>query len=291
MIRCTSVKQESVFILLSPFWENVNEQCVGGTLLLLSGLMICSSALTIARYKSWGMYLSSVALLFLAGMMTVPFADSQSPRQFQHWLMLAPTLATLSVLQILWIGITVFAPIKDELKMELADKKQDAGHSIQFSPILLLTRWLPKLLSVLPSPVLLLFLFWLEQNILVSTTEIRPSTAGIQVAGGISAVLTMCVLAAILFFSKHQLIGLHLLVGCLLMFTCVLLPCLTQSLTRNTETILLKNTNATICLLCGGLVLIITGIILPRKKISKILHRNSNRFNKVPITNINTTQK
>jgi hypothetical protein len=245
--------QNFVSVLLSPFWETVDDQWVGWTLLFLAGLMFLSSALSLARYKSWRMYFSSIAFLFLAGILIAPFADSRSPRELQHWLMHPKTLGTLAMLQIIWISVTVFLSVREEI----------------FEPknrfVFYLKDFVIRLISVFPSPVVLLFFLWIEHNRLISTTELKPQNIGIQVAAAGSILLTIFVLIFFQLRSKFQLVGLHLVIGCLLMILCSLLPCLTQPLSRTNETALSSNFSETIIVLCGMSGLILLGMIPVQK--------------------------
>ena len=235
-------------LLLSPFWENLSEQWIGGTLLLLSVLVIGSQAITLARWKIRSMYLASIVFLLLAGILVAPFADSRSPREFQQWLMQSQTLEMLSVVQILWIIVAVFGSIK----IEIDEKKKGMWHHLSFFSI--------GLVSILPAPVLLLFFLWVEQNILMSTSGIRPETAGIQTAGIVVGVLTLLFIAAVRFLSRYQLLGLHLLVGCILCLICILLPSLSQGMIRNSANSTMQITSETVFLFCGMFFIVCIGL-------------------------------
>ena len=257
------ILQNLVSFLSSPYWESVNDLWIGGTLLLLSVLVVCSQALTLARYRSRRMYLVSVAFLLFAGILMVPFADSRSPREFQYWLMQPQTLGTLSVLQILWTCITVFASVQ----VELDEKKKGMGY--------LLRNISTRFFSVLPAPAMLLSFLWIEQNLLIATAEIRPKAVGIQTAGMTMIVMTLLFIAAVHFLSKYRLIGLHVLVGCLLCMTCVLLPCLPQGVPQSSVTAALQSSGETLLFACGGVLLILLGAIWPRKSFMKFHRRSS----------------
>lgn len=242
-----------IHLLLSPFWENIHSQWTGGMLLFLSVLMICSQALILARRQSRRMYLASIAFLLLAGILVAPFADSWSPREFQHWLMQSQTLGMLSAVQILWTVITVFGSIKTDVEEK---KNRGIGDHFRVSAI--------GLVSILPAPVLLLFLVGVEQNILMAATGIRPETAGIQAAGVVVIVLTLLFIAAMRFLSKYRLIGFQLLVGCILCMTCALLPALSQGLSQGMGSAV-QNSGATIFVFCGMVAIACIGLFWPRK--------------------------
>ena len=248
--------QSSVSLLLSPFWENSSEQWVGGMLLLLSVLVIGSQALTLARRQSRRMYLASIVFLLLAGILVAPFADSRSPREFQQWLMQSQTLEMLSIVQILWTAVAVFGSIK----IEIDEKKKGIGHHLRFFSI--------GLVSILPAPVLLLFFLWVEQNILMSASRIKPETAGIQIAGIVVIVLTLLFIVAVRFLSKYQLLGLHLLVGCILCLTCILLPSLSQGLIRSGINSTMPITNETVLLFCGMFIIVCIGLFWPKNRLT-----------------------
>lgn len=254
------MSNESVSILISPFWESVDEQWIGGTLVILSMLMLCSQALIIARMKSWRMYLTSLTFLMLAGFMTASFADSRSPRELQYWIMLPSTLTTLAVLQILWIGITIFLSVKEDI----SEQKHGVVYRIK--------QLIIHIICVLPSPVLLLFLVWIVQNILMESTDVRPQMLGLQVAGVLCCVLTVLSLLPLLFLKSHQKIGLHLLLGCFLTLTSVLVPCLTQKLYWESATSL-PDAGEFLPLFLAALLLILIGVFWPKQFFLKIYQR------------------
>ncbi|MDR1959055.1 MAG: hypothetical protein LBQ54_08435 [Planctomycetaceae bacterium] len=249
--------KDSVSVLVSPFWESVDEQWVGGTLVLLAVLTLFSQAVGIARTKSWRMFFTAIMFSLLAGVMTVPFADSRSPRELQHWLMSPPVLGTLTVLQILWVGITVFLPVREEFA-----EQRNGVMSKVLSRLRLMTI---RLIAAIPSPVSVMFLLWIEQNILMSTAGAKPQIIGLEVAAAICGILTLLTVAAILLFKKYQLLGLHLLTGCLLMTMCVLLPCLTQKLNWESHTVL-PGTFESVLLSAGAGILVLIGVFFPCKK-------------------------
>lgn len=257
--------QNPVSLLSSPFWENINEQWIGGTLLLLALLVVCSQALALARWQSRRMYLVALALLLLAGILLAPFADSRSPREFQRWLLLPQTLGTLSALQILWTAITVFAGVQ----IELEEKKRGIFHFMKNATV--------RFLAVAPSPILLLLLFWVEQNILIAETGIKPEIAAIQTAGGVMIVLTVLFIAAVHWLSRYRRIGLQLLVGCVLCMTCALLPCLSQGLSRAEGSFVTQNTGQTVLLLGGMAVVVGVGLFWPRTRSLRALRLKHKR--------------
>ena len=205
-------------VLLSPFWESVDERWIGGTLLVLAALMLGSQALAVARIKSVRMYLTSITLIVLSAVLVSSFADSHSPRELQYWIMLPQTLGTLAAVQILWIGITVFFSVSEEIS-------EKPRRLLFWSKLLFI-----RLVTALPSPVFLLFLVWMEQNLLMESSGVRPQVIGLYVGSTVGGILTILAGLMILWFRQHLLIGLHLLVGCVLLTTCAMLPCLTQKL-------------------------------------------------------------
>ena len=213
-------------VLLSPFWESVDERWIGGTLLVLSAMMLCSQAIAIARYRSRRMYLVSIMFTMLAAVLVAPLADSHSPRELQRWIMMPQTLTTLATLQILWIGITVFLSVKESVKAEAAECSHRIWDRIVHWCQLLFIRFV----MALPAPVFLLFLVWIEQNLLMESNDVRPQIVGLRVGAIICGLLTLWVLLLVFWFKRHQLIGLHLLIGCFLLMTSVLIPCLTQKM-------------------------------------------------------------
>ncbi|MDR1491739.1 MAG: hypothetical protein LBT05_03325 [Planctomycetaceae bacterium] len=249
---------ESVSVLLSPFWESVDEQWVGGTLVVLSGLMFFSQTLSIARIKSWRMYLGSLMFLILAGLTTVPIADASSPRELQRWLMTPQTLGTLTVFQILWVCIAVFLSVKEEVY----GKKKGALYWLRI--------FLIRFISILPSPIFLLFLIWIEQNLLMNSINVKPQTIGIIVAGVCCVLLTLCTVIMILTLTEYQRLGLHLLLGCLLVTACILLPCLTEKLNWDSNANIAQNRNEILILYSSGIILILIGFFY-RKRKNKIL--------------------
>ncbi|MDR1384256.1 MAG: hypothetical protein LBJ67_10525 [Planctomycetaceae bacterium] len=248
---------DSVSVLLSPFWESVDEQWVGGTLVVLSGLMFFSQALSIARIKSWRMYLGSLTFLILAGLTTVPLADVSSPRELQRWLMLPQTLGTLTVFQILWVCITVFFSVKEEIY----GKKKGVRYWCRIFSI--------RFISILPSPIFLLFLIWIEQNLLMNTTSVKPQTIGLLVAGVCCVLLTFLVVLMMLTLTEYQRLGLHLLLGCLLVTACILLPCLTEKLNWDSSANITQNRNEIFMLSLLGIVVILIGFFYQKRMSEK----------------------
>lgn len=251
---------DSVSVLVSPFWESVDEQWIGGTLVVLSLLTICSQGLAVARAKSWRMYLASLTFLMLAGLMTASFADSRSPRELQYWIMLPSTLMTLAVLQLLWVGVTVFLSVKEEI----AEQKHGVWYWLRQAGI--------RVVGVLPSPVMLLFLVWMEQNLLMSSTDVRPQVIGLQVSGTLCGLLTVLSILPLLLLKSHQRIGLHLLLGCSLALISMLVPCLTNQLYWESQAVL-PDVAKVVPLILAALSLVLIGIFLPKQFFMKIYQR------------------
>ncbi len=205
-------------IVVSPFWQSVDEQWIGATLVAISAMILISTALFIVRSRSFSMFLIVAGFVFLAAMLLAPVADSRSPKMFQLWLMSPETLAGLSLAQILLSAFTVFGSIRQESCPERSGKLL---HEIR--------GWLIAVLAALPSPVLIVFIFWVEQNMMISTRQTMPTMIGLQVAGVTTVVLAMLVFI----FSqldRFRQISLHFFIGLFLVLTGALLPCLTAKL-------------------------------------------------------------
>ncbi len=250
----------NVSVLLSPFWESVDERWIGGSLLILSAMMLCSQALAIARIKSWRMYLTSIMFTMLTAVLVAPLADAHSPRELQRWIMMPQTLGTLAVLQILWIGVTVFLSVQEELKI-LDPAARFAAKTQAVFPVV--SKLFIRLITALPSPVFLLFLVWIEQNLLMESSGVRPQIIGFYAGMTTGTVLTILSALMILWFRQHQLIGLHLLVGCILLMMCVLIPCLTQKLYLEANSL---SPNFSEMTFVFGLLLIfvLVGVVVPK---------------------------
>ncbi|MDR2755867.1 MAG: hypothetical protein LBC20_09190 [Planctomycetaceae bacterium] len=205
-------------IVISPFWQSFDEQWVGATLVALTAMILLSATISLVRARSVNRILITVGLIVLAALLLAPKADSQSPKMFQIWLMDPSTLTSLSILQILITTITVFGSLRQEFCIE---RQGQILHEIR--------SWFIAVVGVLPSPILLVFIFWIEQNMMISTRQTAPIMIGIQVAVVLVVILAM--LAFILaWFGKYQLIAIHFFVGFALVCSGALLPCLTIKL-------------------------------------------------------------
>lgn len=205
-------------IVISPFWQSADEQWIGATLLAISAMILVSTAIFVARYRSVSFYLVASGILFLAATLLAPKADAQSPRIFQLWLMSPGVLTTLSMLQILVGSIAIFGSLRQEIHAERSGR---ILHEIR--------SWIVAILAVLPSPVLLVFIFWAEQNMMISTRQTAPVWVGVQVATVL--IVALGVLSLILSrFDRYRLFALHFFVGIFLVLSGALLPCLTVRL-------------------------------------------------------------
>jgi hypothetical protein len=206
-------------IVISPFWQSFDEQWIGATLVALTAMIVLATTISLVRSRSVNMYLITMGLIVLSALLLAPKADSQSPKMFQLWLMSPTTLTSLSILQILMTTFTVFGSIRQEFCSE--QRKGRLLHEIR--------SWLIAVITVIPSPVLLVFIFWIEQNMMITTRQTTPIIIGMQVAAAMVGVLLM--LSFILsWFGKYQLISLHFFVGLALICSGALLPCLTIKL-------------------------------------------------------------
>ncbi|MDR2117171.1 MAG: hypothetical protein LBP87_12405 [Planctomycetaceae bacterium] len=204
--------------MISPFWQSFDEQWIGATLVVLTAVILFSTAVSLVRVRSVNMSLITVGLIVLAALLLAPKADSQSPKMFQIWLMNPSTLTGLSILQILMTTITVFGSLRQEF---CSERQGQILHEIR--------SWFIAVVGVLPSPILLVFIFWIEQNMMITTRQTIPMMIGIYVAVVLVAVLGM--LAFILaWFGKYQLITIHFFAGFALICSGALLPCLTIKL-------------------------------------------------------------
>jgi len=247
-------------VLLSPFWESVDERWIGAALLVLSAMMLCSQGVAIARYKSRRMYLASITFMMLAAVLVAPLADAYSPRELQHWIMMPQTLETLAASQILWIGVTIFFSIKEELTKK---SMRQAGRIMFYVKLLFI-----RSVTALPSPIFLLFLVWVEQNLLMTSTVLRPQIVGLRVGGVICGFLTVWTLLLIFWLKPHHLIGLHLLIGCFLLTTSMLLPCLTQKMNWQATTTAVELWMV-LPVVCLFVLFTLIGIFVPKKLLIK----------------------
>lgn len=205
-------------LVASPFWQSVDEQWIGAVLIALTVMILLSLCISLVRARSLNMYLIALGLLVLSAGLLAPKADSQSPRVFQLWLLSPEILGRLSIFQILLTTVSVFGSIRQEWCRERAGK---LFHELRSRFIAAVT--------VLPSPILLVFIFWVEQNMMMATREVAPVLIGIKV-GVVLAVLIGMVSFLLSWFNRYQLISLHFLTGFFLVASGALLPCLTIKL-------------------------------------------------------------
>jgi hypothetical protein len=205
-------------IVISPFWQSFDEQWIGATLVVLSMMILISVAVSLLRARSINQTLITAGLLILSALLLAPKADSQSPKLFQLWLMDPATLTTLSILQILMTVLTVFGSIRQEFCDERRGKLL---HEIR--------SWLIAVIAVIPSPVLLVFIFWVEQDMMITTRQTAPLMIGFQVAVSLVGVLAMLAFV-LMWFGKYLLITIHFFTGLALVCSGALLPCLTIKL-------------------------------------------------------------
>jgi hypothetical protein len=171
------------------------------------------------------MTLITIGLIVLSALLLAPKADSQSPKMFQIWLMNPATLTSLSILQILMTTITVFGSLRQEFCSERQGKFL---HEIR--------SWFIAIVTVLPSPILLVFIFWIEQNMMIATRQTVPIMIGVQVAVTLTAVLAMFTFL-LSWFGKYQLIAIHFFIGFALVCSGALLPCLTIKLSFHSASV------------------------------------------------------
>ena len=205
-------------LVISPFWQSVDEQWIGATLMALAAMILLSTTISLLRARSINMFLITVGLYVLSAMLLAPLADSQSPKMFQLWLMSPTTLTTLSMLQIIITVITVFGSIRQEAHRERAGRRL---HEIR--------SWLIALVTVIPSPILLVFFFWIEQNMMIATRQGSPTMIGLQVAG-VTVALVAMLMFILSWLHKYRLIALQMLLGLFLVTAAALLPSLTTKL-------------------------------------------------------------
>jgi hypothetical protein len=199
----------------------MDEQWVGAMLVVLTVMILISSAISIARVRSINMFCVMVGLIMIASVLFAPKADSLSPKMFQLWLMSPSVLNSLSIIQIMITTLTVFGSIRQEF---CESRKGKILHEIR--------SWTIAAVNVLPSPVLLVFIFWVEQNVMISTRQTAPINIGFQVGIVVTIILLMMVFI-VSWFRKHQLIALHFFVGFFLICSGALLPCVTAKLSLN----------------------------------------------------------
>ena len=205
-------------ILLSPFWESVDQRWIGASLLVLAILTLISQCMSIALVKSWRLFMASIIFAMLTAVLVSGYADSFSSRELQHFIVLPQTLTTLAVLNIVWTAVTVFGGVK----MELDQNRRNLVSWCQVGLI--------RLITVIPSPIFILFIAWLENDLLLQSHDAKPQTVGLYVGGMIVVAQIAILLPLLLCFKRNLRIGLHLLTGCVLLVTGSLLPCLAQKI-------------------------------------------------------------
>lgn len=205
-------------IVISPFWQGVDQQWIGATLIVLAVMSLLSTSLFLVRSRSVSVYLVAMGLVVLSALLLAPKADSLSPKMFQLWLMSPETLTSLSILQILMTALAVFGSIRQE---SCPERKGRFLHELR--------SWLIAAVAVLPQPILLVFIFWVEQNMMIETRQEAPVMIGAQVA--VAVVATIGMLSFILsWFGRYFRVALHCLIGFFMVTSGALLPCLTIKL-------------------------------------------------------------
>jgi hypothetical protein len=207
--------------IISPFWQSMDEQWVGAMLVVLTVMILISSAISLVRSRNLNMFLLTTGFIVIASALLAPKADSQSPKMFQLWLMSPTILSGLSITQIIITTITVFGSIRQEF---CESRKGKILHEIR--------SWIIAIVNVLPSPILLVFIFWVEQNIMISTRQTAPIYIGLQV-GIIVTIILLMIAFIVAWFKKYQLMALHFFVGFFLICSGALLPCMTTKLSMN----------------------------------------------------------
>jgi hypothetical protein len=200
----------------------MDEQWVGSMLVVLTVMILVSSAISLVRARSINMFLVMIGFIMIASVLFAPKADSLSPKMFQLWLMSPTVLSGLSIIQIMMTTLTVFGSIRQEF---CESRKGKLLHEIR--------SWIIAAVNVLPSPVLLVFIFWVEQNIMISTRQTAPINIGFQV-GIVVTIILLMIAFIVSWFKKYQLIALHFFVGFFLICSGALLPCMTAKLSLNT---------------------------------------------------------
>ncbi|MDR2643458.1 MAG: hypothetical protein LBC74_11765 [Planctomycetaceae bacterium] len=210
--------------IVSPFWQSMDEQWVGSMLVALTVMILVSSAISLVRSRSVNMFILTISLIMIASVLFAPKADSQSPKMFQLWLMSPNVLNGLSIIQIIMTTITVFGSIRQEF---CESRKGKLLHEIR--------SWFIAAVNVLPSPILLVFIFWVEQNIMISTRQTAPINIGFQV-GIVVTIILLMIAFIVSWFNKYQLIAIHFFIGFFLVCSGALLPCMTTKLSMNAFT-------------------------------------------------------
>jgi hypothetical protein len=202
----------------------MDEQWVGSMLVVLTVMILVSSAISLVRARSINMFLVMIGFIMTASVLFAPKADSLSPKMFQLWLMSPAVLSGLSIIQIMMTTLTVFGSIRQEF---CESRKGKLLHEMR--------SWIIAAVNVLPSPVLLVFIFWVEQNIMISTRQTAPINIGFQV-GIVVTIILLMIAFLVSWFKKYQLIALHFFVGFFLICSGALLPCMTAKLSLTTAT-------------------------------------------------------
>lgn len=185
-------------------------------------MILLSTALFTARYRSFLFWALSSGLIVLAAMLLAPKADALSPKMFQLWLMSPEVLTGLSLAQILISSIAIFGSLRQEFCPERSGRLM---HEIR--------SWLVVSVAVLPSPVLVVFLFRVEQNMMIATRQTAPALLGLRIALVLVAILALASLI-LCFWKRYRLFTLHFFTGVFLVLSGALLPCLTAKLSFST---------------------------------------------------------
>ena len=233
-------------IVISPFWQSVDEQWIGATLVVVSFACLISTAVFTARYRHAGFFLIASGFVFLAALILAPMADARSPRLFQLWLMSPQTLTGLSLVQILLTILSVFGSVRQEVNRR---------YSARF--LYKLRGWAVAGLAVLPSPVLLVCMFWVEQNMMISTREEMPVVIGLKVAVCATAIIALSAFV-VSWLDRYRLLSLHVFTGLFLLLSGALLPCLTVKLSMEAE----SSTYTPNGFVLGGILVVMAVVML-----------------------------
>lgn len=228
---------------LSLLGELLGRDTAGSLVFVLATIAVLHSAVALGRTRQWYLLPVVFGLTALAGFLLNPMADSSTLHDLKARFTSYETLTLLCVVQFLLVSVSAWLGLRI-----------DGGREVDRSSV-----WL-SVLSVIPTPILLICMLLMEQVALSGSIDARPEAVGRAIGFGVAAMVTVASGAAMRLPSRWLSVP-HCVLSVAMILLCMFIPFLQDPLPQSMALVDWQSLQWLACVVPVGALLVLAGFM------------------------------
>ena len=231
---------------LALLGELSGRDSAGPLVIVLATIALLHSAVALGRTRQWYLLPVVFGLTALAGFLLNPMADSSTLHDLKARFTSYETLTLLCVVQFLLVSVSGWLGLR-----------MDGGRDVERSSL-----WL-SVLSVLPTPILLIGMLLMEQIALSGSVDARPEAVGRAVGFGMAALVTVASGTAMCLPARWMSVP-HGVLSVAMILLCMFIPFLQAPLPQSMALVDWQSLQWLACVLPVAALLVFAGFMRAR---------------------------